>query len=40
MRDIIYYNNIIQVKYFIYLSSIIGSHILAKKNLNKVNAMI
>ena len=31
MRDIIYYNNIIQVKYFIYLSSIIGSHILAKK---------
>ena len=31
MHDIIYYNNIIQVKYFIYLSSIIGSHILAKK---------
>jgi len=28
MRDIIYYNNIIQVKYFIYLSSIICSHIL------------
>ena len=31
MRDVIYYNNIIQVKYFIYLSSIIGLHILAKK---------